>query len=121
MILSLRDCAADQSSFGSPQVMPNSFEFWISDQTSAFCKSALVGMQPTCRHVPPSFSSFSTTATLSPNSAARNAATYPPGPLPTMITSKEVVGMEEVILPREAWHRTTARSRGILARRPGDL
>ena len=40
--------------------------------TSAACSSALVGMHPTCRQVPPSLS-FSTSATDSPSSAARNA------------------------------------------------
>ena len=37
---------------------------WKSCQTSAVCSSALVGMHPTCRHVPPSFGSFSTSGGL---------------------------------------------------------
>src|ERR1700739_1530038 len=44
-------------------------------------------MQPTCRQVPPRNGSFSTTIVLSPNSPARMAATYPPGPLPIIATS----------------------------------
>src|SRR5882724_7872865 len=39
-------------------------------------------MHPTCRQVPPRKGSFSTTTVFSPNSPARIAATYPPGPLP---------------------------------------
>src|SRR5271156_868190 len=53
---------------------------------SAWCRKTLVGMQPTCRQVPPRNGSFSTTATFNPHCAARIAATYPPGPLP--ITTK---------------------------------
>ena len=41
--------------------------------TSAACRSALVGMQPRCRQVPPSLS-FSMRATVSPSSAPRSAA-----------------------------------------------
>ena len=40
--------------------------------TSAACSSALVGMQPRCRQVPPTLS-FSIRATRLPNSAARSA------------------------------------------------
>jgi hypothetical protein len=40
-----------------------------------------------CRHVPPRNGSFSTTNVFSPNSPARIAATYPPGPLPIIATS----------------------------------
>src|SRR3954468_6152597 len=47
--------------------------------TSAACSSALVGMQPRCRHVPPSLSR-STRATDSPSSAARKAQADPPLP-----------------------------------------
>ena len=46
--------------------------------TSAACSSALAGMQPRCRQVPPTFS-FSTIATVSPADAAYSAAAYPPG------------------------------------------
>src|SRR5712692_987707 len=44
-------------------------------------------MQPTCRHVPPRYGSFSTTIVFKPSSPARIAATYPPGPLPIIATS----------------------------------
>src|SRR5258708_3334849 len=44
-------------------------------------------MQPTCRQVPPRYGSFSTTIVFRPNSPARIAATYPPGPLPIIATS----------------------------------
>src|SRR5262252_1475151 len=44
-------------------------------------------MQPTCRHVPPRYGSFSTTIVFNPSSPARMAATYPPGPLPIIATS----------------------------------
>src|SRR5262249_46535824 len=44
-------------------------------------------MQPTCRQVPPRYGSFSTTIVFNPNSPARMAATYPPGPLPIIATS----------------------------------
>src|SRR5216683_6049724 len=54
---------------------------------SAWCSSTLVGMQPTCRQVPPRYGSFSTTTVFSPSSPARIAATYPPGPLPIIATS----------------------------------
>ena len=39
---------------------------------SPACSSALVGMQPRCRHVPPTLS-FSTSTTDLPSSAARSA------------------------------------------------
>src|SRR2546423_7182944 len=48
---------------------------------------ALVGMQPIFTHTPPSLS-CSTTAVLRPSCALRIAQMYPPGPPPTMITSK---------------------------------
>ncbi len=39
-------------------------------------------MQPTLRQTPPSIGQRSTSVTLRPRSAARNAAVYPPGPAP---------------------------------------
>src|SRR5437763_14502343 len=42
--------------------------------------------------MPPRYD-FSTIAVLKPSCAARIAVTYPPGPEPIMITSKEVSGM----------------------------
>src|SRR5712691_5740839 len=54
----------------------------------AECSSALVGMQPMFTHTPPSFS-CSTTAVLSPSCAQRMAQTYPAGPPPRTMTSKD--------------------------------
>ncbi len=51
---------------------PNCSLSRAASATSAACSSALVGMQPRCRQVPPSLS-FSTRATLRPSSAARSA------------------------------------------------
>src|SRR5579859_4547876 len=56
------------------------------------CSSALEGMQPTFRHVPPMYC-FSTIATRPPNCAARMAATYPPGPAPITVTSNRFVSV----------------------------
>ena len=64
-----------QSSVTSPTVMPNSFDFWILVQMSAFSRSDLVGMQPRWRHVPPRNGSFSMTATFMPSCPARMPAT----------------------------------------------
>ena len=47
----------------------------ISSSIEAVCSSALVGMQPRCRQVPPNAGSFSTTAVVMPSCAARIAAT----------------------------------------------
>ena len=46
-----------------------------------------MGMQPTCRQVPPSLGSFSMMAVFRPYWPARTAAEYPPGPLPMTIRS----------------------------------
>ena len=54
-------------------------------------------MQPTCKHVPPHLSSFSTIAVFRPNWPARIAATYPPGPLP--ITTKSYWGASAKTTP----------------------
>ena len=54
--------------------------------SSPACSSALVGMQPRCRQVPPTLS-FSTMTTVRPSSAARNAHAYPPLPAPRMTRS----------------------------------
>jgi hypothetical protein len=45
-------------------------------------RSALLGMQPTFRQVPPSVARLSTSATLRPSCAARNAHDVPAGPRP---------------------------------------
>src|SRR5690606_27094296 len=44
-------------------------------------------MQPTRTQVPPRVGSFSTRPTSNPSCAPRIAATYPPGPAPTITTS----------------------------------
>ena len=51
------------------------------------CSSALEGMQPILRQVPPRLARLSTQAVFIPSCAARMAATYPPGPLPMTMTS----------------------------------
>src|SRR5690606_21006420 len=61
----------------------------IYSKTCALFNKALVGIQPQLRHIPPS-SAASMTAVFKPNWEARIAATYPPGPLPTTITSNLV-------------------------------
>ena len=43
------------------------------------------------KQVPPNVDSFSTHATFIPSCAALIAATYPPGPAPTTITSKSAI------------------------------
>src|SRR5687767_4968326 len=55
------------SSFTSPATTPKLSDLRRVSSSSALCSSALVGMQPRCRQVPPSLGSFSTTATLSPS------------------------------------------------------
>src|SRR3954452_5180625 len=54
--------------------------------TSAACRSALVGMHPRCRQVPPTLSR-STKITDRSSSAARSAHAYPPLPAPRMTRS----------------------------------
>ena len=66
---------------------PNFDASRLTSATSAACRSALVGMHPTCRHVPPSLP-FSTRPTVKPSWAARSAAAYPPLPPPRTTTSK---------------------------------
>ena len=87
---SLRDwtCAMSmRMSLVAPIETPHSFAFWTIFNACACSSSALVGMQPHSRQVPPSAFCFSTTATLSPSCAARIAATYPPVPAPITTTS----------------------------------
>jgi hypothetical protein len=65
-------CTCVQS--GSPDaLMPHSSERLTASITAADCSSALVGMQPRSRQVPPSRSSRSTMATRLPSCAARRA------------------------------------------------
>ena len=80
--------AVPKSSVGSPTETPSfanvSRASWIA---CAVCTQALVGMQPTRRHVPPSAGSCSMHATVPPSWAARIAAVYPAGPPPRTVTS----------------------------------
>ncbi len=73
---SLRFIMAARSISTEPSFTPCSAA-WCFAQTacSLECSSALLGMQPTLRQVPPSAARFSTRATLSPSCAARNAQT----------------------------------------------
>jgi len=52
---------------------PNWADSLMTSTVSAECRSALVGMQPRCRQVPPTLS-FSIITTVMPSSAARRAA-----------------------------------------------
>ena len=63
-----------KSSAGGPNEMPLSAISFVSSITLAAWSSALDGMQPTFRHTPPSVGHRSINVTLSPRSAARNAA-----------------------------------------------
>ena len=56
-------------------VRPHSFQFCAIFSACACSSSALVGMQPQFRQVPPSAGARSTTAVFSPSCAARMAAT----------------------------------------------
>ena len=49
----LRPSTADQSIPGSEEVTPNSAAPATVRYTAAASRSSLAGMQPTCRHVPP--------------------------------------------------------------------
>src|SRR5690554_5454691 len=73
----------------SPTEMPYSAEWLIYSKTCALLSNALVGIQPQLRQIPPS-SAASMTAVFKPNCEAQITATYPPGPLPTTITSNLV-------------------------------
>ena len=65
-----------RSSLGLPMLMPSAGKSWVaSSNRSEACSSALEGMHPTLRQVPPKVARFSTTATLRPSCAARIAQT----------------------------------------------
>src|SRR5215831_8093141 len=65
---------------------PNDSASFALSAISAACSSALVGMQPRCRQVPPTFPR-SMSATRMPSSAALSAQAYPPLPPPRMTMS----------------------------------
>src|SRR5690606_16525228 len=91
---------------GSPNETPQSCDrSSTSLNTRATCSSALEGMQPRRRQVPPSRGSASTSVTSAPRSAAKNAAAYPPGPPPST-TSCECI--EVLSRPQIGPSRTTA-------------
>ncbi len=83
MTLFFRARSLSSSILGVPKETPHSCSISsVSPMTLATCRSALDGMHPRNRQVPPSFPSASTRTTSIPSSAARNAAAYPPGPPP---------------------------------------
>ena len=82
----LRACDRRRSSDGTPASTPKSGARWIVRSTSAVCRSSLAGMQPRCRHVPPTRPS-STRATSRPAAAPYSAVAYPAGPPPRTTTS----------------------------------
>ena len=85
-ILSFRSNTLSISTLMRSALIPNSPARLSASYRCALCSSALVGMQPRLRQVPPSWS-FSIRTTLSPRPAAYNAVTYPPGPPPITATS----------------------------------
>ena len=90
-ILSLLSIIASRSSLTEESFTPNPPN--TPDEASAnfseAFKRAFEGIQPTFKHVPPRVSRLSTHATVIPSWEARIAATYPAGPPPITIRSKE--------------------------------
>src|SRR6478735_8868504 len=87
---------------------PNCSPSRARSATSPACSSALVGMQPRCRHVPPTLS-FSIRTTFSPSSAARSAVAPPsvgkitmPAPAPRTTTGVDVMGLFDRLRGRGA-------------------
>ena len=72
--LSFHARTLSMSIVGASKLMPASPSSAASVRTLATCSSAFDGMQPTFRQTPPSCSPRSIRATVSPRSAARNAA-----------------------------------------------
>ena len=81
-----RDACA-RSRRTSPTVIPKSARCSTRAAYAALSSSALVGIHPTLLQTPPSCAA-STHAVRSLRCAARIAATYPPGPAPSTMTSK---------------------------------
>ena len=72
----LRACMRARSSFTLSTSTPWSFSACVAWWNSSDdCSSALEGMQPMLRQVPPSVARFSTQATFMPSCAARMAQT----------------------------------------------
>src|SRR5580700_723141 len=67
--------------------MPNCLARLNVSKMSALCSRTFVGMQPTCRQVPPRYPSFSMQRVFRPHCEARIAVLYPPGPLPIIARS----------------------------------
>ena len=77
---------ASKSGLTSPSTfIPKFLASFTVLKTSLEASKALVGIQPTFRHVPPNLF-FSITVTSAPSIAAFKAATYPPGPPPITAT-----------------------------------
>ncbi len=72
----LRACIFARSSFTPSTITPWSAKSWLAAwKFSDDCSSALEGMQPMLRQVPPRVARFSTQATFMPSCAARMAQT----------------------------------------------
>src|SRR3989441_3902364 len=88
----LRFSTTGQSTWRPSVFRPRAAAVWIWCASSEEWRNDLVGMQPRCRQVPPTFS-FSMTATLSPSWAPRIAPTYPAEPPPMTATSNASSGI----------------------------
>src|SRR6185437_4510829 len=86
----------------SPTFTPNAFAPRARCATAALSSSAFAGMHPQSTQVPPS-PSRSTTPTVSPSCAQRIAPTYPAGPPPRKITSKEAIGIRSFSESGRRW------------------
>ncbi len=67
-------CICGRFSLGATSMPISAKSLAATSNSSEACSSALEGMQPTFRQVPPSVPRFSTIATLSPSWPARMAA-----------------------------------------------
>src|SRR6187399_3320269 len=85
--------------------MPHSFAFCTILSAWACSSSALVGMHPQIRQVPPSAFWRSITATFFPSCEARMAATYPPVPAPMTTTSYELANSKDSVSTLERRER----------------
>src|ERR1700761_5535392 len=81
---------------GGANTIPFSDMSAASSMTLAACSRALDGMQPSFKQTPPSTGQRSIKVTLSPRSAARKAAVYPPTPAPRTTKSTAPSGAVEV-------------------------